>query len=76
MFNPYNQKMTCLSVLLFVHRFGPIGINLGMDTPWDHGSDMGWVRLRFANLALHYMLLLKRFFGFFFFHFYEKFQDG
>ena len=23
------------------HSFGPIGMKLGMDTPWDPGRDMG-----------------------------------
>ena len=34
----------CLSVCMYpsiAHSFGPIGMKLGMDTPWDPGNDMG-----------------------------------
>ena len=34
----------CLCVCMYpssAHSFGPIGMKLGMDTPWDPGSDMG-----------------------------------
>ena len=30
------------------HSFGPISMKLGMDT-WNPTSDMGYVRLRFAE---------------------------
>ena len=30
------------------HKFGTIGMKLGIDTPWDPGGDMGYVRLRFV----------------------------
>ena len=33
-----------LSVYMYpssAHSFGPISMKLGMDTPWDPGSDMG-----------------------------------
>ena len=39
-------------------------MKLGMDTPWDPGSDMGYIRLRFAARTLG----SKEYF--FFFHFY------
>ena len=34
----------CLSVSMYssnAHRFGPIGMKIGMYTPWDPESDMG-----------------------------------
>ena len=41
-------RFVCPDVCLFVcvhpssaHSFSPIGMKLGMDTPWDPGSDMG-----------------------------------
>ena len=35
------------------NSFEPIGIKLGIDIPWDLGSDMGQIRLRFAISAKH-----------------------
>ena len=43
--NLYNKRRTvCVCVCMYpssAHSFGPIGMKLGMDTPWDPGSDMG-----------------------------------
>ena len=43
----YNKRRTvCVCVCMYpssAHSFGPIGMKLGMDTPWDPGSDMGQV---------------------------------
>ena len=36
------------------HSFDPIVMKLGMDTPWDPRSVMGYIRLRFAALTLRY----------------------
>ena len=52
----------CLCVCMYpssAHSFGTIGMKLGMDTPWEPGSDMGKVRLRFSARALHYAQSLK-----------------
>ena len=34
------------------HSFGTISIKLGMDTPWDSGSDMGKIRSLFVTRTL------------------------
>ena len=36
----------CLCVCMYpssAHSFDPIGMKLGMDTPWDTGSDVGLI---------------------------------
>ena len=60
-------QFVCLSVCPAVrpypssaHDFGLIGMKLGMDTLWDPGGDMRYVRLRFAASALCYKRSVQR----------------
>ena len=43
--NLYNQnRSVCLFAHVYpssTHSFGPTGMKLGMETPWDPGGDMG-----------------------------------
>ena len=44
-----------LSVRMYpssAYSFSPIGMKLGMDSPWDPAGDMGYIRLRFAIRAM------------------------
>ena len=43
------------------NSFEPIGMKLCMDTPWDPGSDIGYVSLHFATRNLHQPLRHKVF---------------
>ena len=51
------------------HSFGPIGMKLGIDTPWDPGSGMGQERLHFSasfGLCAKHELLHRGMIFFFF----------
>ena len=40
----YQNKTVCLTVCVYpsnAHTFGPMGMKLDMDIPWDSESDMG-----------------------------------
>ena len=48
------------------HIFSPIGMKLGMDTPWDPGGDMGFVSSPLGHCATRLRVMGQTFF----FHFY------
>ena len=48
-------RFVCLFVCVYPSSaHSQIRMKLGMDTPWDIGSDIGYVRLRLAAQALRY----------------------